>query len=234
LKKYDIFLFDADNTLYDFDMAEVNALKIVFECCGFSYTEEIRQIYRKINKEMWESFEKGEISKEDLQTLRFERFFAEAGVSCDYKDFSDFNNKYLYELGKGAFLIDGAFEICKDIVEAGKKIYIVTNGILATQTSRIKYSTIKDYITDFFVSEFVGFQKPHISYFEYVFSKITEFDKEKVLIIGDSLTADIQGGINAGIDTCWFNPLGEANNTGIMPSFEIARLSELHEFINRG
>jgi len=228
MRKYDIFLFDADGTLFDYDMAEANALKLMFDSCGFAYTESIRQKYREINSQVWESFEKGEISKEELQTARFSRLLDYIGVRHDAKDF---NEKYLYELGKGAFLIGGALEICEQIALSGKKIYIVTNGILATQTSRIKHSDIKDYISDFFVSEHVGYQKPHISYFEYVFSHIPQVGKDKVLIIGDSLTADIQGGLNAGIDSCWFNESKKKNGTGIIPTYEIYNLSEIQKFI---
>lgn len=228
MKKYDIFLFDADGTLYDFNSAEANALERMFKKCKLTYTESIRDKYREINTQAWESYEKGEISRDELQTSRFTRLFDSIGVHCDA---SEFNREYLYELGKGAFLIDGAFEICKHITSFNKKIYIVTNGILATQTARIKHSQIKDYISGFFVSEFVGFQKPHISYFEYVFSHIPQVGKDKILIIGDSLSADIQGGHNAGIDSCWFNEINKENNTGIKPTYEIQHLSEMQKFI---
>ena len=102
---------------------------------------------------------------------------------------------------------------------------------MATQTSRIKHSRIKDYISDFFVSEFVGFQKPHIAYFEYVFDHIPQIEKDKVLIIGDSLSADIAGGITAGIDSCWFNEHNKENHTDIVPTYEINKLGELQKFI---
>ena len=228
MKKYDIFLFDADNTLYDFDKAEAHAFEISFRNYGFHYTDAIREKYREINRQEWDKLEKGEISKDDLQTSRFVRLFDYVSVECDAKQFND---KYLYELGKGAFLIDGAREICEHIVSRGKKIYIVTNGILATQTSRIQHSSIKDHISDFFVSEFVGHQKPHPAYFEYVLSRIGQIAKCKILIVGDSLASDIQGGINIGIDTCWFNAKNADNHTGIAPTYEIRSLNEVSQFV---
>jgi len=228
MKKYDVFLFDADGTLYDYDKAEENALRITFEKNGVAYSEDIRNRYREINAGVWESFENGEITKDDLQSLRFQRLFDCIGVRLDAVEF---NGDYLYELGKGAFLIDGALEICEYIASRGKKIYIVTNGILATQTSRIKHSLINGYVADFFVSEFVGYQKPHASYFDYVFSHIPHAGKSGFLIIGDSLAADIQGGVNAGIDSCWFNERNAKNRTGIKPTYEIRKLSELRQFI---
>ena len=228
MTKYDVFLFDADGTLFDYDMAEAAALKAMFDYCGFCYTENVRFIYREINSRVWEKFEKGEITKIELQTLRFEKLFAEIGVSYDA---GLFNEKYLAELGKGSFLIDGAAEICNHIFSNDKRIYIVTNGILATQKARIEHSLIKAFISGFFVSEFIGFQKPHISYFEYVFSHIPQCDKSKMIIIGDSITADIAGGSRAGIDSCWFNSTGEVNDSDVVPTYEIKRLSELREFV---
>jgi len=227
-KKYDIFLFDADNTLYDYDKAEANALKTMFDSCGFDYSESVRVKYREINSGLWKDFEDGKVSKADLQIVRFERFFNEVGVQHDA---TDFNTRYLAELGRGAFLIEGAIEICKEIVSHGKLIFIVTNGVLATQESRIKHSLIEKYISDFFVSEHVGFQKPEIEYFEYVFSHIPKAPKEKILIVGDNLNADIVGGRNAGIDSCWFNEHMQINNTGIQPTYEIHKLVELLKFV---
>ena len=227
-KKYDMFLFDADDTLYDYDKAEAHALKTMFDYCGFTYEESIRTIYREINSQAWRDYEAGKISMTDLQTIRFERLFKEIGVSHDTRDF---NTRYLAELGRGTFLIDGAPEICKAIVSKNKQIFIVTNGMLATQESRIKHSLIKEYISDYFVSGFVGYQKPDVRYFEYVFAHIPKVSKEKIMIIGDSLSADIAGGNNAGIDSCWFNPHGYSNDTGIEPTYEVSKLTDLVKFV---
>jgi len=228
MKKYDIFLFDADNTLYDYDKAEAYALKTMFERRGFDYSEDIRIKYRAINDPLWESLAKGEISKDDLQTIRFAKLFNEIGVQYNEVDF---NASYLVELGKAPFLINGAEDICKAIVYNNKQVYIVTNGVMATQESRIKYSLLKDYISNSFVSEVVGYVKPDIRYFDYVFTNIPQVSKDKILIIGDSLTADITGGNKAGIDSCWFNIQGIQNNTDIQPTYEIHCLSELHKFV---
>jgi len=228
LKKYDVFLFDADNTLFDYDLAEKNALSIMMEQYGLIYNEEIREKYREINMDAWNRFEQGEITKTELQSSRFELLFKHMGANVNG---TTFNTGYLEQLGKGSFLIDGAYEICKFIAQSGKKLYIVTNGLLATQEARIKHSTISKYILDSFVSEVVGYEKPHIKYFQHVFASISAPQKDRVLIIGDNLRADIAGGINAGIDTCWFNLRLEKNNTDIKPTYEIFKLNELYCFI---
>ena len=229
MKKYDTFLFDADGTLFDFEKSAVNALNIMFGYCGFEYTDNVWVIYREINSQLWDSFEKGEIGVETLRTLRFERLFSKLGVHFDP---NEFNEKYLYELGKGESLIDGALDICRDIASFGKRIYIVTNGFSVVQEARKKHSPLKGYISDFFVSELIGFQKPHISYFEHIFANVPQFCMDKALMIGDSLAADIAGGNSAGLDTCWLNIKNAVNESEIIPTYEITKLSELRKFVS--
>ena len=226
-KQYDVFLLDADGTLFNFDMAEARALKAVFEINGFAYSDNVLSQYRAISKQLWADFEKGNINIDSLQSLRFSRLFEERGVHCND---TTFNQEYLLELGKGTFLIDGAEEICREITAEGRSIYIITNGIYQVQKARIGHSPLKDYISGYFVSEMVGFQKPDIGYFDYVFSQIA-CKKENTLIVGDSLTADIAGGINAGVDTCWFNEHNAENFTEIRSIYEITSLYDLRRFL---
>ena len=228
MKKYDVFLFDADGTLFDFNLAEACAFRTVYEECGFTYSDEILKRYSEINEQLWKSFEKAEVTIDEIKTLRFIRLFNEMGV---HHDEYAFNDRYVVELGKGAFLIDGAKEICEEITRLDKKIYIITNGITVVQVSRLNNSTIKEYVSDIFISELIGFQKPDVRYFEHVFAHLPQVDKERILVVGDSLTADIQGGINAGLDTCWVNKKNVDNSKGILPTYEIIKLSELSQFV---
>jgi len=228
MKTYDVFLLDADGTLFDYDKAEENALKSMFHKYRFSYIEDVRTIYRIINQALWDSLEKGQIKKSDMQVLRFKQLFDALSIECDPKKFND---EYLVELGKGSFLIEGAFELCRSIFENNKKAYIVTNGISATQKARLENSVIKPYIADIFVSEEIGYHKPNSLYFEYVFSHIPDVDKSNIIIVGDSLSADIEGGIHGGIDSCWFNKHDLKNKTDITPTHEIKRLTELYTLI---
>ena len=221
---YDIYLFDADDTLFDYDKAEESALIETFKQNDLNYSKQVRVQYRCINSGLWALFERQEIDKSELQTQRFLRLFQEIEAECDVKSFSE---NYLIELGKGSHLINGAYDICKALHEQGKKIYIVTNGMSVSQKMRIENSEINHFISDLFVSEDVGFQKPHKQYFDHVFLHVGKIDKRKVLIVGDSLTSDIQGGLNAGIDTCWFNPAKKENSIGVTPTYEITELSEV-------
>ena len=227
MKKYDVFLFDADDTLYDYTPSAVYALKTMFERYGIHYTAGIQARYNEINSQTWASYEQGEISGDELQRVRFERLFDEMGVTHDV---DDFNTRYLYELGKGLFLVEGALEICREIVSHNKQIYIITNGLIATQEARAIHSPLNQYMSGIFVSQAIGHQKPSKEYFDHVAAHIPGA-KDKMLIIGDSLTSDIAGGNNAGIDTCWLNINKTVNPTNIKPTYEINYLLQLKPFI---
>jgi len=230
MKKYDVFLFDADNTLYDFTRASATALELLFGENELTFSDNIPVDFFNVGLPFWAALERGEMSYDQVQTQRFNKLFETIGAKLDA---AAFDKRYQYELGKSAFLIDGALEICRSIVSEGKQIFIITNGFLVCHTARAKYSNIHSYITDSFISEVIGFNKPAKEFFDHVLANIPA-EKEKILVVGDSLSADIKGGNMAGIDTCWFNLHGIDNATGITPTYEIRKLSELEKFIARG
>jgi len=228
MKKYDYFLFDADGTLFDFDAAEVSAFAKTFKAYSFVYTEEILRLYKQINEKAWADFELGKRSKGEIVTWRFKMLFEKLSLDCDPEIFND---AYLTALGEECQLIFGAESMLKRLKAAGKDIYIITNGVFRVQESRRKKSTIDTFITETFVSESIGFQKPDVRFFEHVLSSLPTVDKSNMLVIGDSLTADIKGGNLAGIDTVWFNPTGVKNHSDAMPTYEVSDLSELERFV---
>jgi YjjG family noncanonical pyrimidine nucleotidase len=224
--KYNTILFDADGTLFDYDKAEETALKNACLQYGITYSPDRRSIYRDINSKKWAEFDKGIITKMHLQSSRFEDFFFEIGVVNINAE--EFNACYLDYLADGSQLIDGAEAVCRKLSE-NKQLAIITNGIERTQLRRINKSTIKPYISDIFVSEKFGFAKPACEYFDYVFERLNIKDKNSVLIVGDSLLSDIKGGLNYGVDTCWYNPSGLTNSKEITPTYDIESLLELME-----
>lgn len=228
MKYYKYFLFDADDTLFDYNKAEQNALNKMLSLYNYEYSEELRSKYKKINSDAWKSYERGEISKESMQELRFLRLFEVMSVNWDA---AEFNKKYLIELGKGGFIIDGAYELCEKLYLSNKTICIITNGILLSQKTRLEHSTIKPFISKLFVSEEIGYAKPQIEYFNYVLSNIECENKENVLVIGDLLETDILGASAAGIDSCWLNAKGIHNDTNIHPTYEVNKLSDILDFL---
>lgn len=222
-------LFDVDRTLLDFKKSEKLALKRSLEEFGFSYTEQIRARYEAINHYYWGEFEKGKIEKSKILTARFDDLFQEFGFLGDSIQFDRY---YRNELSKIAELIDGADKLLIRLRQKGHQIYYVTNGTREVQWPRLRKSGLQDLADGIFISEEIGFQKPEKAYFEIVFSNIPDFKAEEAVIIGDSLTSDILGGVNMGIDTVWYNPDGEKNIYDYPITHEIAELNELENLLD--
>lgn len=201
--RYTYILLDSDNTLMDFDAAQDYAICATLREYGISCTKEVTGIYETINGSLWEEYNHGRIRKEILLTERFRRFFETMGFET--VDYEKLNQRYLMNLGECPALIPGALEFCREM-SAKAELYILTNGVTSVQTRRFEASPLKDYIREIFISEAAGYQKPQREYFNYVFEKINGFEKEKAIMIGDSLTSDIKGANNAGIASCWYNP----------------------------
>lgn len=221
--RYTTLLLDADDTLLDFQKTEARALEETFFRYGLPFNEEIRTMYHTINHNLWEAFERGDISKQQILDRRFRNTFRQMGVK---DELSGFEEEFQLALGRGGYLLPEAMEVCQELSQSCR-LYIVTNGVAATQNSRLDSSGLRRYLSDVFISESTGYQKPQKEYFDYVFARIPDFDPETALMIGDSLTSDMRGGENAGLDTCWYNPTGKPNYAGIRITYEIKELREL-------
>lgn len=221
---YELILFDADDTLFDFSQSEMNALTLSFGEHEIELSDLYFESYKRINQQLWKEFEEGKLPQDQLRVERFYRFFIEQGLEMDAGHFS---NRYLTHLSEGAFLVPGAVELCGYLQAHGYRLAIITNGIKQVQLKRIGKSELSQAFEQIIVSEETGYQKPQAGIFDYAFNKLNFKDKRRVLMVGDSLSTDIQGGNNYGIDTCWFNPSGKPNQTGIQPKFEISSLMEL-------
>ncbi len=203
--KYTTILFDADETLLDFHRCEREAVAEAFECLGVSVNGEMLDEYSKINDGLWKMLERKEIEKSVLLYKRFEIFYEKYGISADAKQTA---NEYMRTLSQRAYLIDGAEELCKKLSNKAR-MYIVTNGVRSNQENRLAKCGLLKYFDGVFISEATGFEKPQTEFFDYVAERIPNFSKEKAIIVGDSLSSDIMGGINFGIDTCWYAPNGK-------------------------
>jgi len=222
---YELVLVDADNTLFDYNKAEVYALENSMKDFGFDGdVNAIRQDYNVINKKLWQLFEKGGISKDELSEKRFKRLFEKVGLDISPKEFS---GKYLGYLAQSDFLMADALEIIQYLYE-NYTVIIVTNGIKDIQFSRLEKSPIKDYNHGVVVSEDIGVSKPDPDFFVQAFKLVDHQDKGTAIIIGDSLSSDIKGGIHFGIDTCWFNFDHSELEKGLSPTYQIKALKELY------
>ncbi|MGC6767397.1 YjjG family noncanonical pyrimidine nucleotidase [Enterococcus sp. LJL51] len=222
---YKTLLFDVDDTLLDFKAAEKKALYTLFSEEKLVLTNEIRQKYDRINRQLWEDFERGKVKKETISETRFGLLFEELGRKADGKELGA---RYMNHLSNGHDLLGDSKQILEQL-HADYDLYVVTNGIASTQYKRLTDSKLLPLFKDIFVSEEVGYQKPMKEYFDYVFERIPNFEQEKTMIIGDSLNSDIAGGNQANIETVWLNPakVTKQTETKIQPSYEISRLDEL-------
>ena len=230
--RYDTVLFDVDGTLLDFKKSEKEAIREALLEIGVSADDEMLAEYSRINDGYWKMLERGEIEKKVLFHKRFESFFAMYGIERDSHDMAA---RYVERLSTKGYLIGGADEICRELF--GKvRMYIVTNGNEYVQRGRQRISGIGKYFDGVFISDCIGFEKPRGEFFSYVESHIEGFCKERTLIVGDSLTSDIKGGIDFGIDTCWYSPEKKAAPNGMreLITYTISDLSEVADIIFQG
>lgn len=228
MSKYTTILFDADDTLFDFKRSEHEAVKDCLTLVGLPTEDEIIEKYSEINKSYWKMLERGEITKKDLFIARWKTFLDH--YELYNADAELIANHYLTQLSQKCYLLDGALELCQRLSEKFR-LYIVTNGYARVQHGRFDKSVLRQYFENMFISEEMGAEKPSIEYFNAVFSRIPDFDKEKSIIIGDSLSSDIKGGIVAGIDTCWYNPKGQLVPDNMSITYVINDLNEIDNIV---
>lgn len=227
MKHFDIIFFDIDDTLFDFVKSEQEAFYKVFQ--KYNLVENLmlyKKSYKEISGGLWRRLEDGELSLAELGSERFRKLFLEHQLEMDEVLF---NQDYLTFLGEQTHLVPGAEKVITEL--SHKRLAVITNGYSDVQRSRIHHSPFKDAFEHVITSENTGFQKPQTGIFDYAFDKLQITDKANVLIVGDSLTSDIQGGNNYGIATCWFNPNYKENDTSIKPTFEIHSLEKLLEIV---
>ena len=228
MKRYEILLFDADNTVLDFTAAEAAALKRVFHTYDIPANDETISTYAKINDGLWKMLERGEIEKDRLRYRRFEDFLQHFGYDRPAREIAD---AYTAALSEECILMPGMAELCRKL-SVRYRMYIVTNGIGSVQRSRWARAEIRDCFLDLFISEELGYEKPAREYFDLVAERIPDFDREKALLIGDSLSSDMRGGQNAGIDTCWFCPSAEAKlPEGLTVTYTVRNAEELYALL---
>lgn len=226
--KYDVLLFDADNTILDFDKSEEHALQHAFSVCNLHYDEKVLQVYRRINILQWQRYERSEISRDEVLVNRFVLTLSE--LKIENYNLALLSSEYEKQLHFGFYKVPHAEEVLAAL-QSAHRLYIVSNGVLSIQNSRMKGSGLDKYFIRRFISEEIGIPKPSVEFFNRSFAQIPNFEKSKALVIGDSLSSDIQGGVNAGVDTCWFNPNGAINNSGLQPTYEISDLRRLLELV---
>ena len=225
--RYSWLIFDADGTLFDFRSGETAALQSTTRRHGITYSSQLHEIYSAISAELWRQFELGEIPLKELRVMRFERLFADLEIDQQPESF---NLDFMHALGKQTQLLPGA-ETTVRRLSSRFRLLLATNGIAVVQRSRFARSSIRRYFEDVVISDEIGVAKPQTEFMVEAFSRMDHPAKSEVLMIGDSLSSDIAGGVAFGIDTCWFNPDNLPLDGSPKPTYTIADLSEIDAIV---
>ncbi len=222
---YTTILFDSDDTLLDFKTSEADAIARAFRSAGLDFNEEIHLLYSEINHSLWKALERGEVNTDELLVLRFAKLFEQ----CSYEyDPSAFNDLYFRCLADTDFVMDGAREIL-EYLKGRYELNIITNGVGYIQTSRLNNSGLREYFDHLFISGEIGASKPSPVFFDHVLDTVHEKDRSKILVVGDSLTSDIKGAYNAGLDSVY---IGKPENIGdIKPTYVIGSIFKLKNIL---
>ena len=228
---YKFLLWDIDGTVLDFSAAEACAIRALFEKYHLGIcTDEMLRTYSQINRKYWQALERNEMTKPEILVGRFREFFQLMGLDTTVA--AAFNDDYQLTLGDYPIFMEHALDVLKQ--EKGKYLLVaVTNGTKIAQTKKLRMTGLDEIFDVVLISEEVGIEKPNVAFFDHVFREIGLSDKSEALIIGDSLTSDMQGGIFAGIDTCWFNPKHSQNTSGIPVTYEIDDLRKLEKILKQ-
>lgn len=226
--KYELIIFDADETLFDFKKSEKVALESTLCDFDIEYDEKKHlKAYKEINSAVWKELEQGFITQAELNVIRFQRFLKQLDLKQEALSFAEAYKKHL---SNASYLYYESLELIRSL-SGNYRLIILSNGLKEVQNNRLRKSAISRYFEAIIISEEVGLAKPDPRIFELAFSQIKHNSKDTALIVGDSLSSDIQGGINFGIDTCWFNAAKAENRTEIQPTYEISSLPDLKTVI---
>lgn len=223
---YDIFLFDLDNTIFNFDEAEEDSFRKVIASSPLTYDNSLLTSYQKINSALWSALENGKISKEEVLFSRFQKFFEIYHITVDGKKVEE---EYRSYLDQSSSLMPEAKTVLQELKNRGKKIYSASNGVYKTQISRLKNANIYDFFDGHFISEQITYEKPSPQFFAYCFKTLGAVPKESILMVGDSPNADVNGAIGVGLDVCFYTQ--QKNVHASNATYTISKLSELFNLI---
>ncbi len=232
---YRILLFDVDNTLLDFDANEEVSFRSMVQEMGESLTEEMYETYKRLNRELWKRIEKNEITVEEGVNRRFSDLMILYGKTVDGRQWE---KTYRSFLNQGIQEIPQVHQVLGRLKKEKYELYVITNGVTETQESRMSRSGLDQYFKELFISGRIGAGKPSGQFFDYVKNHIPGFDAKETLVIGDSLSSDIRGGKDAGINTCWFTRETDEvlrekqiREGGVRPDYVIGTLDEIFQIL---
>lgn len=226
MKKYEFIIFDLDDTIFDFQHTQNISLQKVFEKFNMPFNDETYRKYKEINVKMWTKLEDGLISKEELLVGRFKEFFNHYGFDIDANEVED---EYRSHINKGHHMLPNAFDTLKKLKENEYKIFAGTNGLSKTQRMRLSDSKLIELFDDIFISDELGFEKPHKNFFKIIFDKYPNMNKLNTLMVGDTPNSDIKGAYEFGIDSVLIKHFKDIPNS--KATYEIDRIEHILDIL---
>ncbi len=227
--RFTTIFWDVDDTLLDFSYSQGFAISMCFQSIGREINGEMIKRYAQLNDGYWKRLERGENTRAELLTGRVITLFQEYGIQN--VDVEAFRAEYQEALGSVYCYCDNSLEICRAL-KGRVAQYVVTNGVAATQRNKLKLAGFLDIMDGLFISDEIGAPKPERAFFDFCIGAVRERDRSRILLVGDSLSSDIKGGVLAGIATCWYRQEGTPNVSGYKPDYEISSLHELLQGID--
>ena len=226
--RYDTLLFDADDTVFDFQSSAEKCFLATCKEFGFADEQSDYSVYKVINQKFWDDYSAGKIKKSDIILKRFEVYAERYGITLDTEKFA---KSYENKLAHTCILLPNAETALKELKAAGARLYMITNGVTFVQNTRLDLSGLRPLFSGVFISDEIGYAKPSKEYFSFVEKAVSDFDKKKTLIIGDSVVSDVALGVNNGVDVCLMNFHGENADENVGYKYEIKELTEIKEII---
>ena len=220
--RYTTLLFDLDHTLFDFDTSETEAFTAALAGAGIKLGDGYHERFVSINRALWRRVEAGELTPNDVRVVRFERLFGEVGVDANAHRVAD---DYLIGLGAHGGLYPGARSLLDELSDVAS-LALVSNGIGQVVRDKVERLNLDRYFNAVVISGEIGIAKPHPGFFDVAFERLGHPDKSTTLMIGDSLASDITGGVDYGIDTCWYTPDTDTERTPT-PTFRVKTLADI-------
>lgn len=225
----EILFLDLDDTILDFHRAERIAISKTFRSFGLEPTDEVLDIYHHINQQHWKRLERGEITRDQVLTGRFQALFSRMGLPADPEAVA---RSYEHNLSIGHYFLPGAKETLEEL--KGKyRLFLASNGTASVQHGRLTSAGLYPYFEEVFVSQDLGANKPAKAFFDACAARIPGYAPEKAMMVGDSLSSDILGGIRAGMLTCWVNPAEQPAPADITPDWQIRSIQELPALLEK-
>ena len=221
-----VVFIDIDDTLLDFTKCANDAIKSACNKFGMPYTTTLVDTFHPINLDLWHRLEKKEVTKEKLFDTRFQIVFDKLGIKADGIAFETAFRENFHE---SAILVDGARDLL-EYLRSKYKVYVASNASMHQQTNRMKKAELDGYIDGYFVSEEIGFPKPQKEFFDACFKALPDVKPQDVVMIGDSLSADIKGACEYGLKTIWYNHRNEPTSD-VKCDYIVSRLSEVKNIL---